>query len=150
VLLQGGQLLSAIGTASTTVAYPLLALAVMHSPARAGWVTFARIIPSLIVSLPGGIAADGMSRKKLMIVADGQRRRTDPARSSRRQHQRLAIRAAVHGPRPATPRTAQEGAALGGRSPDRAAAQAQIAWGDPRHSPYDPADYRPGRPRDRA
>ena len=42
VLLQAGQLLSAIGTASTTVAYPLLALAVTHSPARAGWVTSAR------------------------------------------------------------------------------------------------------------
>jgi hypothetical protein len=46
VLLQAGQLLSAIGTASTTVAYPLLALAVTHSPAWAGLVTFARIFPS--------------------------------------------------------------------------------------------------------
>ena len=70
VLMQAGQLLSAIGTASTTVAYPLLALAVTHSPAGAGWVTFARVIPSLLVSLPGGIAADRLNRKKLMIVSD--------------------------------------------------------------------------------
>ena len=69
-LLQAGQLLSATGTASTTVAYPLLALAVTHSPARAGWVTFARVIPSLLVSLPGGVAADRLNRKKLMIVSD--------------------------------------------------------------------------------
>ena len=70
VLMQAGQLLSAIGTASTTVAYPLLALAVTHSPARAGWVTFARVVPSLLVSLPGGVAADRLNRKKLMIVSD--------------------------------------------------------------------------------
>ncbi len=70
VLLQAGQLLSAIGTASTTVAYPLLALAVTHSPARAGWVTFARVIPSLLASLPGGVAADRLNRKMLMIVSD--------------------------------------------------------------------------------
>lgn len=69
-LLQAGQLLSATGTASTTVAYPLLALAVTHSPARAGWVTFARVIPGLLVSLPGGVAADRLNRKKLMIVSD--------------------------------------------------------------------------------
>jgi hypothetical protein len=70
VMLQAGQLLSAIGTASTTVAYPLLALTVTHSPARAGWVTFARVIPSLLVSLPGGVAADRLNRKTLMIVSD--------------------------------------------------------------------------------
>lgn len=69
-LLQAGQLLSATGTASTTLAYPLLALAVTHSPARAGWVTFARVIPGLLVSLPGGVAADRLNRKKLMIVSD--------------------------------------------------------------------------------
>ena len=73
VLLQAGQLLSAIGTASTTVAYPLLALAVTHSPARAGWVTFARVIPSVLVSLPGGVAADRLNRKKLMIMSDACR-----------------------------------------------------------------------------
>jgi MFS family permease len=70
VLLQAGQLLPAIGTASTTVAYPLLALAVTHSPAWAGLVTFARIFPSLLFSLPGGVAADRLDRKKLTIVSD--------------------------------------------------------------------------------
>ena len=69
-LLRAVQLLSATGTASTTLAYPLLALAVTHSPARAGWVTFARVIPGLLVSLPGGVAADRLNRKKLMIVSD--------------------------------------------------------------------------------
>jgi hypothetical protein len=45
VLLQAGQLLSAVGTQMTTIAYPLLVLAVSHSPAQAGLVTFARLTP---------------------------------------------------------------------------------------------------------
>src|SRR6266516_1071077 len=44
VLLQAGQLLSTLGTGATTIAYPLLVLAVTHSPAKAaGRVTFWQI-----------------------------------------------------------------------------------------------------------
>ncbi|TML40666.1 MAG: MFS transporter, partial [Actinobacteria bacterium] len=45
LLLQLGQLLSNAGTSSTTIAYPLLALALTHSPAKAGIISFARLIP---------------------------------------------------------------------------------------------------------
>jgi hypothetical protein len=73
VLLQAGQLLSAAGTQSTTIAYPLLVLALTGSPARAGIVTFARIVPSTIFALPAGVAADRLDRRRMMIAADAVR-----------------------------------------------------------------------------
>ena len=69
-LLQAGQLLSDAGTQSTTIAYPLLVLAISGSAAQAGLVTFARLLPSGIFALPAGLAADRWSRKHLMIAAD--------------------------------------------------------------------------------
>ena len=44
VLLQLGQLLSTTGSAATAIAYPLLVLALTHSPAQAGVVGFANIV----------------------------------------------------------------------------------------------------------
>jgi MFS family permease len=73
VLLQIGQLLSNAGTQSTSIAYPLLVLAVTHSPAKAGTVAFARTLPSALFALPAGLAADRWSRKRLLIAADGVR-----------------------------------------------------------------------------
>jgi hypothetical protein len=73
VLLQAGQLLSSAGTSSTTIAYPLLVLALTHSPAKAGIVGFARLIPYALFGLPAGVAADRWNRKHLMIAADGVR-----------------------------------------------------------------------------
>ena len=73
MLLQIGQLLSNAGTSSTSIAYPLLVLAVTHSPAKAGLVAFARAVPSLLFALPAGLLADRWSRRKLMIAADGVR-----------------------------------------------------------------------------
>jgi MFS family permease len=70
VLLQGGQLLSNVGTQSTQVVYPLLVLALTQSPAKAGIVAFARSVPLWIFALPAGLAADRFSRKRLMILAD--------------------------------------------------------------------------------
>ena len=70
VLFQGGQLLSNFGTQSTQIAYPLLVLALTHSPAKAGIVAFARALPAWILALPAGLAADRYSRKRLMIAAD--------------------------------------------------------------------------------
>ena len=55
------------------MAYPLLVLAVRHSPALAGFVTFARVLPSVLFGLPGGVAADRFNRKTLMIVSDACR-----------------------------------------------------------------------------
>ena len=73
LLLQAGQLLSASGTSSTSVAYPLLVLAVSHSPGLAGFAAFARALPSVLLSLPGGAAADRFNRKTLMILSDACR-----------------------------------------------------------------------------
>jgi MFS family permease len=70
VLLQSGQLLSAMGSEATAIAYPLLALAVTHSPARAGVVSFARLLPYALLQLPAGVAADRVDRRRIMIAAD--------------------------------------------------------------------------------
>jgi hypothetical protein len=70
VLLESGQLLSSLGSSLTTIAYPLLTLAVTGSAAKAGIVTFARLVPFGFFSLPAGVAADRWSRKRLMIGAD--------------------------------------------------------------------------------
>jgi hypothetical protein len=70
VLLQSGQVLSTIGSESTAIAYPLLVLAVTHSPAKAGIVGFARILPWALFGFAAGIAADRFPRKRLMIAGD--------------------------------------------------------------------------------
>jgi MFS family permease len=70
VLLQAGRLVSNAGTQMTTIAYPLLVLALTHSPAKAGLVGFARLIPTALFALPAGIASDRWNRKRLMIGAE--------------------------------------------------------------------------------
>ena len=52
VLLEAGRLLSSTGTQLTTIAYPLLVLALTHSPAKAGIVSFARLVPHALFALP--------------------------------------------------------------------------------------------------
>jgi MFS family permease len=70
VLLQAGQLFSTTGTQATQIAYPLLVLALTHSPARAGVVGFASIVPDALFGLLAGVAADRWNRKAVMIGAD--------------------------------------------------------------------------------
>jgi MFS family permease len=70
ILLQSGQVLSTIGSESTAIAYPLLVLAVTHSPAKAGIVGFARILPWALFGFAAGVAADRFPRKRLMIAGD--------------------------------------------------------------------------------
>jgi MFS family permease len=72
-LLESGRLLSSAGTALSTIAYPLLVLALTHSPAKAGFVGFARLVPYALFALPAGLAADRWNRKALLIGADGLR-----------------------------------------------------------------------------
>jgi predicted MFS family arabinose efflux permease len=73
VLLQAGQLFSTAGTQATQIAYPLLVLALTHSPARAGVVGFASIVPYVLFALLAGVAADRWNRRMLMLTADGVR-----------------------------------------------------------------------------
>lgn len=70
LLLQLGQLLSTLGTQTSSLAYPLLTLAVTGSATKAGVVTFARTVPAALFALPAGIAADQWNRKRLMIASD--------------------------------------------------------------------------------
>ncbi len=73
LLLQTGQVLSTIGSESTAIAYPLLVLAVTHSPAKAGVVGFARILPWALFGFLAGLAADRLPRKRTMLVTDALR-----------------------------------------------------------------------------
>jgi MFS family permease len=73
MLLQTGQLLSAAGTQSASLAYPLLVLAVTHSPGKAGLVAFAALVPYAVLALPAGVFVDRWNRRRLMIAADAVR-----------------------------------------------------------------------------
>ncbi len=73
VLLEAGRLLSTAGTESSVIAYPLLVLALTHSAAKVGIVSFARLIPYALFALPAGVAADRWNRKAVMIAADAVR-----------------------------------------------------------------------------
>jgi MFS family permease len=73
VLLQTGQLVSTLGTSAAAIAYPLLTLAVTHSPAKAGVVGFAAVLPQPILGLVAGVVADRRDRRQLMIASDAVR-----------------------------------------------------------------------------
>jgi len=73
VLLQTGLLLSSAGSQMTTIAYPLLVLALTGSPAKAGVVAFVRLLGMALFALPAGLAADRWNRRRLMIGAHAVR-----------------------------------------------------------------------------
>lgn len=57
----------------TTIAYPLLVLALTGSAAQAGVVAFARLLPIALFALPAGLAADRWPRRRLIIGAHAVR-----------------------------------------------------------------------------
>jgi MFS family permease len=67
-LIWSGQALSDMGTQMSTIAYPLLILAVTGSAAKAGIVGSATIAGTLLLLLPAGVAADRWPRKRIMLV----------------------------------------------------------------------------------
>ena len=73
LLLNVGQFLSAAGSAFSSLAYPLLALSLTHSPAMAGLVVFARLLPEPLFGLAAGLVVDRFDRKRVMILADAMR-----------------------------------------------------------------------------
>jgi predicted MFS family arabinose efflux permease len=73
VLLWSGQLVSVVGTQISQLAYPLLMLALTKSPAQAGFISSARILPYLLLGLPAGAFVDRWDRRRLMIVCDAGR-----------------------------------------------------------------------------
>ena len=70
-LLWVGQTLSLVGTSSSALAYPLVALALTHSPARAGIVGAANWLPYALFQLVAGAYVDRWNRKTTMLVCDG-------------------------------------------------------------------------------
>ena len=73
MLLWWGQTLSQLGSQTSTVAYPLLILALTGSAAKAGVVGLAKWLPLAVFSLPAGALADHLDRKRLMITTDAIR-----------------------------------------------------------------------------
>src|SRR3954470_17286136 len=65
-----GEALSNVATRTSTIAYPLLALSLTGSPALAGFVGFARLLPYFLFSLPVGALVDRLDRRRLMIACD--------------------------------------------------------------------------------
>jgi MFS family permease len=73
MLIWAGQGVSELGSQISTVAYPLLVLALTHSPARAGVVGLAATLPFPLLALPAGVLADHFDRKPLMLACDAIR-----------------------------------------------------------------------------
>jgi predicted MFS family arabinose efflux permease len=73
MLLWIGQSVSVIGTRVSSIAFPLLVLAITGSPAKAGLVGFAATIPYLLLYLPAGGLVDRWDRRRTMLVCDATR-----------------------------------------------------------------------------
>ncbi|GAC1402594.1 MAG: MFS transporter [Chloroflexota bacterium] len=73
MLLWSGQMVSQLGSGVSQIAYPLLILALTHSPAKAGFAAALYSIPYLIFSLPAGALIDRWNRKRVMILCDAGR-----------------------------------------------------------------------------
>ncbi|MGD0700791.1 MAG: MFS transporter [Trebonia sp.] len=69
-MLWTGQLLSDTGSEMGMIAYPLLILALTHSPVLAGLVGTARMIALICVQLPAGALSDRFDRRLTMIACD--------------------------------------------------------------------------------
>jgi MFS family permease len=72
-LLWIGQILSDTGSEVTFLAYPLLILALTHSPVIAGVVGTGTSIAGLCLRLPAGALSDRLDRRLTMIVCDSVR-----------------------------------------------------------------------------
>ncbi len=69
-LLFSGQVVSVLGSRISSIAFPLLVLALTGSPAKAGIVGFFGALPYLLFQLPAGGLVDRWDRKRTMIVCD--------------------------------------------------------------------------------
>jgi MFS family permease len=70
LLLQAGQLLSTFGSAMSSIAYPLLALAVTGSAAKTGYVGAVVFVPLVVLSPLAGVVVDSFDRRAVMIASD--------------------------------------------------------------------------------
>lgn len=70
VLLWSGQTVSIIGTRISSIAFPLLVLALTNSPFQAGLIAAAQTLPYLVFTLPAGALVDRWDRKRTMIACN--------------------------------------------------------------------------------
>ncbi len=70
LLLWGGQAVSSVGGEASHLAFPLLILALTHSPAQAGLASALRSLAYLLLGLPAGALIDRWDRKRTMILCD--------------------------------------------------------------------------------
>ena len=68
VLLWSGHVCSTLGSAATSIAYPLLILFLTDSPAAAGIAGVLRWVPYLVLSLPFGALVDRWDRGRVMVL----------------------------------------------------------------------------------
>lgn len=73
LLLWSGQAVSSVGGEASQLAFPLLILAVTHSPAQAGFAGVLRALAYLALGLPAGALIDRWDRKRTMLVCDAGR-----------------------------------------------------------------------------
>ena len=70
LLLWSGQVISAIGSQVSLIAFPWLILSVTGSPAQAGLIAAIRTLPYILFGLPAGALIDRWNRKRVMILCD--------------------------------------------------------------------------------
>jgi MFS family permease len=70
LLMWSGQIVSAVGSRVSQLAFPLLMFAVTRSPAQAGFLSAARGVAYAVCMLPAGALVDRWNRKRVMILSD--------------------------------------------------------------------------------
>lgn len=73
LLLWSGQTVSTLGSKISQLAFPLLILALTHSPTITGLMIATELLPYLLFSLPVGALIDRWNRKVVMIASDSVR-----------------------------------------------------------------------------
>jgi len=68
-----GETVSELGSNLSSLAYPLLVLALTHSPFLAGVVGSAQLVVAAVFRLPAGAVADRFDRRSIMLICDGVR-----------------------------------------------------------------------------
>lgn len=69
-LLWSGGAVSAIGSTTSVVTYPLLVLAVTGSPAMVGLTMGVSMVVGMLAGLPGGVLIDRFDKKRMMLLLD--------------------------------------------------------------------------------
>ena len=70
LLLWSGQAVSTLGSTISTLALPLLVLALTRSPVQAGFIAAVQVVPYLVLALPAGALIDRWNRKAVMVRCD--------------------------------------------------------------------------------